>query len=156
MSHVKVTLEWRRGETGEDGTYVFSPKPNITRTSPGRRAVELTIPLRDGVVVQNQGIDKRNILLRGVLYNKDNSWDTMETLRNNLRDGIGVGPGQLHIVSPQRHIRYDGQIAVTGVQFGEQSRSNIQDYTISILVPNGLEINVTDSEQTIQSSAEIA
>ncbi len=156
MSHsVSVTVEWRRGVTGEDGTFTFSPKPFMTRQSPGRRIAELTVPLRAGTVVQNQGADKRTIQLRGTLFLKSYNWDEMETLRNNLRDGLQIGPGQLHIISPQRHLRYDGQITTAGVRFAEQARSNLQDYIITIIITNGLEINVTDSIQSISSDADV-
>jgi hypothetical protein len=90
-----------------------------------------------------------------MLYNKTNNWDDMETSRNNLINGLGTGPGQLHLISPQRHIRYDGQISTEGIQFDSQLRSNYQDYTIHILVPNALEINVTETTRTILSNTTV-
>jgi hypothetical protein len=148
-------MEWRRGINGDAGTYIFNPKPNVTRASPGKRVAEIVIPLRDGEVVQSLGHDKRTIQLTGILYNTSHSWDETETLRNNLRDGIGTGPGQLHIISPQRHIRYDGQIDTAGISFAEQTRANLQDYAIAIIVPNSLEINVTETLRTINSDAKV-
>lgn len=142
MASVKVTVEWRRGILGDQGTFTFSPNPSIRRQTPGKRTATLTIPLLDGVIIQQLGVNERTIDLVGVLFNKTNSWDDMETLRNNLINGIGNGPGQLHILSPSRHLRYDGQINTDGIQFEEQSRSNIQDYIITIRVPNTLEQNV--------------
>lgn len=156
MGFVKVRLEWRRGVIGEDGTFVFNPKPTVTRISPGKRTAILTVPLQDGAIVQNLGLITREIILRGVLFTRTNNWDDMETLRNNLRDGLGTGPGQLHIISPQRHIRYDGQITTSGLDFEAQERSNLQDYIVTIIVPNSKEINVTDTIQTINSDAEVA
>ncbi|TDI97020.1 MAG: hypothetical protein E2O29_01940 [Deltaproteobacteria bacterium] len=142
MSTVKVTVEWRRGVNGDQGTFTFFPNPFITRPTPGKRTARLIVPLLDGAIVQELGVNERTIELKGVLFNKTNSWDDMETLRNNLINGIQVGPGQLHILSPTRHLRYDGQIATDGIQFQEQTHGNIQDYNITIKIPNTLEQNV--------------
>lgn len=155
MSHTKVRIEWRRGINGNQGTYVFSPNPSMTRPAPGKRYATLTVPLLDGAIIQELGLSIRNLELKGVLYSRTNSWDDMETSRNNLRDGIGVGPGQLHIISPQRHIRYDAQSTPDGIRFEEQERSNLQDYTITFIVPSSDEINITVTSQTINSNAEI-
>lgn len=155
MAYIHITMEWRRGVNGDEGTYVFYPKPAMTRIVPTKRIAEIVIPLRDGEIVQNLGIDKRIVQLAGVLYNTTHNWDEMETLRNNLRDGIGTGPGQLHVISPQRHIRYDGQVDPSGINFTEQVRANLQDYTISILIPNSLEINVTEITRTINANAQV-
>ncbi len=132
--------------SGTSGTFIFSPNPDIKRPSPGKRIAQLTVPLLDGSIVQNLGLDTREIVLRGVLFNKNNMWDSMETLRNNLINGIGTGPGQLHIIGQTRHIRYDGQITTTGIDFEAQERTFTQDYTITIIVPNALEINVPPTE----------
>ena len=81
----------------------------------------------------------------------------METERNNLINGVGIGPGQLHVVSNQRHLRYDGQINPDGIQFAEQSTADgTNDYEITILVPNSTEINQPlFFTKTITSNAEI-
>ena len=141
-SFVSVIVEWRRGVTGLDGTFIFNPKPNITRKEPGRRVAELIVPLLDGEIVQNLGLDKRTIELKGVLFTKSSNWDIIEVKRNELIDGIGVGPGQLHIISPGTHLRYDGQITTDGIKFAEQERSNLQDYTITILNADPVKIIV--------------
>jgi len=155
MSHSPVRIEWRRGINGTDGTYVFHPNPSMKRVSPGKRTAILTVPLLDGVIVQNLSVDQRTIELVGVLYIKTYTWDDMETLRNNLINGLGTGPGQLHLISEQRHIQYNGQVTTEGINFDTQSRSNIQDYNIKIIVPSGREYNVTETTQTILSNAEV-
>ncbi len=154
----KVILEWRRGVNGDEGTYTFSHKPNLTREYPGKRIARLVVPLQDGEVVQNLGQEIRQIRLSGLLLTSGSTnWDDMETERNNLINGIGIGPGQLHVVSSQRHLRYDGQINPDGIRFAEQDRSTgIHEYTITILVPSSVEINQPlFFEQTITSDAEI-
>lgn len=156
MSFIPVKIEWRRGINGDQGTYVFNPKPVLRRPRSGKRSVNLVVPLLDGVIVQNFARLEEIIQLAGVLYNKTHSWDDIETSRNNLINGLGTGPGQLHLISPQRHIRYDGQITSEGIAFDEQPRSNYQDYTIDILIPSGKEINVVDITRTITSSTEIS
>jgi hypothetical protein len=155
MSSLPVRIEWRKGVNGNLGTYVFYPKPSIHRPSSGGRTAIQTVPLLDGVMVQNLGRAERTLELAGVLYNKTNNWDDMETSRNNLINGLGIGPGQLHLISPQRHVRYDGQITTEGIQFDSQLRSNYQDYTIRIIVPNALEINVTETTRTILSDTTV-
>ena len=155
MSHKKVVVEWRRGINGENGVYTFSPNPSIRRVSPGKRTAELTVPLLDGFIVQNLGNAHRRIELDGVLLNKNGSWDDMETLRNNLISGLGTGPGQLHIISPSRHIRYDAQVTTDGIQFDRQERVNIQDYTVFLVSPSGKELTVSEITNTITSDGEI-
>lgn len=156
MSFVAVTVEWRRGISGTDGTYTFSPKPNITRPVPGKRVAELVVPLLDGEIVQNLGSDKRTIELRGTLFNKTHSWDDIETSRNELIEGMGFGPGQLHLISPKSHVYYKAQIAINGIRFTEQTRANLQDYTISLIVPNSLEEIYGEVTKIITSTAEIS
>ena len=155
MSFVDVTVEWRRGTNGDQGTFTFNPKPFITRPAPGKRVAELVVPLLDGEIVQNLGSDKRTIQLRGTLFNKSNSWDDIEDSRNALISGMGFGPGQLHLISPGRHIFYKAQIAVNGIRFAEQTRSNLQDYAITLIVPSSLEQIFGEVTQIITSSAEI-
>jgi len=155
MAFVSVQIEWRRGVNGDAGTYVFYPKPVLRRIPPGKRTAILTVPLADGVIVQNLSMSERYIELTGILFNKTNSWDDIETARNNMINGLGSGPGQLHLITAQRHIRYDGQLTTESIQFDMQPRSNYQEYTIKIIVPSGDEINVTDTVRTINSGAEI-
>ncbi len=155
----KVLLQWRRGTSGELGIYNFSPKPNLTREFPGKRIARLVVPLQDGEVIQNLGQEIREIKLSGVLYTRDsNEWDDMETERNNLINGVGIGPGQLHIISTQRHILYNGQITPDGIRFDEQEKADgLHGYEITILVPNVEEVNVPlFNTQIINSDAEIS
>ena len=91
-----------------------------------------------------------------MLYNKTSSWDDMETARQNLVNGIGTGPGQLHLISPQRHIYYKGQITTDGIQFTAQPRSNFQEYQIKIQVADASEHNVAVTSKTLHSDSEIA
>jgi len=156
MAFTNVIVQWRRGTAGTDGTYVFAPKPELRRASPGKRTEIITVPLMDGVIVQNFATMDRSIELSGVLFNKTHSWDDMETARNNLINGLGTGPGQLHLISPQRHIFYNGQITVDGVQFDSQPRSNYQEYKIKVIVPDAKEHNVITTSKTIHSETEIA
>lgn len=154
----KVTMQWRRGEDGTGGIYTFDPKPAITRETPGSRTANIIVPLLDGEIIQNLGLNAREIRLRGVLYNKDSKdWDDMETLRTNLIEGLGTGPGQLHLISSQRHVQYNGQIDPGGIRFEEQTRAgHIHEYDIVIRVPSAEEIDVPlFAVQTIDSDAEI-
>lgn len=139
MPHKKVIVDWRKGVDGLGGTFVFSPNPFIQRPVPGKRTATLTVPLLDGVIIQELGLAERRIQLRGVLFNKTNVWDDMETQRNLLIAGLDPGPGQLHITSPSRHIFYKGQIDTNGIDFELQQFSNLQDYTISIRIPDATE-----------------
>ena len=155
MALVTVRVEWRRGVNGTDGTYVFSPKPELRRPTPGKRTAVLTVPLMDGVVVQNFANMERTIELNGNLYNRTGNWDEMETARQNLTDGLGTGPGQLHLISPQYHRLYNGQIMPDGIQFAEQAHSNLQSYRLIIQIPDGKEYNVITIVKTIRADAEI-
>ncbi len=155
MGFVKVTMEWRRGANGDEGTFVFSPVPFMTRVSPGKRTAEITVPLLDGAIVQNLGLAVREIILQGVLFNKTYSWDDLETQRNNLINGLGTGPGQLHLISPARHLQYNAQITTEGIRFDQQTRSNIQDYTITIIIPSAKELVVSETTQTINSDTTV-
>lgn len=156
MAFVSVRVEWRRGDNGDEGTYVFSPKPELRRATPGKRTATIVVPLMDGVVVQNLSLADRAVELAGVLYNKTYSWDDMETARQNLINGLGVGPGQLHLISPQRHIYYKGQVTVDGIQFDSQPRSNILDYKVKIMVADTLERNIAVTTKLLNSNTEIA
>ena len=155
MPHAKVEIQWRKGLLGNGGTFTFSPNPFLERATPGKRTATLTVPLLDGVIIQQLGLDERRIELRGVLFNKTKTWDDMEVQRNLLINGLSFGCGQLHIISPQTHIRYDGILDTAGIQFDEQRFVNIQDYRITIRVPNPQEILVTETTQTILSDTEI-
>jgi len=158
MAHNKVLVQWRKGEAGTGGTYTFYPKPTLTRVSPGQRTAIHVIPLLDGAIVQGLGLSAREIIIQGVLFSKTQNWDDMETLRNNLINGIGTGPGQLHIISPSRHLKYIGQVNPDGIAFESQVRSTLQDYTITVFIPSGEEVNEPPTEftETIISDAEIA
>lgn len=155
MAFVNVEVQWRRGVSGTDGTYVFSPKPTLTRAAPGKRTAIHIVPLMDGVVVQNLSIVDRVITIEGVLYNNTNSWDDMETARQNLIVGLGTGPGQLHLISPQRHVYYNGQVVSDGIAFDSQPRSNYQTYTTKLIIADAKEHNVIEVSKTILSRAEI-
>jgi len=156
MPHAKVRMEWRKGELGNEGTFVFSPNPFLTRPTPGKRTAAHTIPLLDGVIIQELGFQERTVELRGVLFNKTNIWDDMEVQRNNLINGLLFGPGQLHLISLQRHLRYDAIIDTNGLRFDEQQFSNIQDYTVTLRIPGTQETIVTETTKTISSNTEVA
>ena len=155
MAFTNVTVQWRRGVNGTDGTYTFTPKPELRRATPGKRTATIVVPLMDGVIVQNLSLADRAVELAGVLYNKTNSWNDMETARQNLTVGLGTGPGQLHLISPQRHIFYNGQITVDGIQFDSQPRSNLQDYKIKIQVADASEHQVIVTSKILHSETEI-
>ena len=133
-----VRMEWRQGEDGLGSTYIFNPKPNITRPDQGFKQAEFNIPLADGIFIQDLGIEKRVINLRGTLVSKTNVFEDLEDLRKAIIDGIGKNPGQLHIISLNglsnaRHIFYKGQISPEGIVFDEQSNPYYLDYSIRII-----------------------
>lgn len=153
-----VRVEWRQGETGLGSVYIFNPNPNPSRPDQGFKQVEFDVPLRDGVEVQDLGVDKRIVTLRGVLYAKTRVFEDLEDQRRALIDGIGRGPGQLHLISlnslsNSRHIYYIGQITAPGIVFDEQTNPMILDYTITLLCAEPGEFHV--SNKTITSNAEI-
>ena len=155
MAFINVIVQWRRGATGTAGTYVFAPKPELRRASPGKRTAIITVPLMDGVIVQNLAKMDRSIELTGVLYNKTHSWDDMETARQNLVVGLGIGPGELHLISQQRHIFYRGQITPEGIQFETQARANLQDYKVNILIADATERTLIETTKTLLANTEI-
>ena len=155
MAFTPVTVEWRQGVNGDGATYTFSPKPVLSRPSRGMRTATLTVPLMDGVLIQNLSLADRTVELAGVLYNKTHSWDDMETARQNMIDGIGTGPGQLHLITSQRHTYYNAQVTTDGIHFAEQSRSNLQDYRIRLVIPDGVEHHPLVSTKTVQSNAKV-
>ena len=88
MPHAKVEIQWRKGLLGDGGTFTFSPNPFLERATPGKRTATLTVPLLDGVIIQQLGLNERTINLRGVLFNKTKTWDDMEVQRNELINGL--------------------------------------------------------------------
>lgn len=134
-----VTMEWRRGANGTDGTYTFSPKPSLERNAPNQRQVVFKLPLVDGAVVQTQGKDVRSITLRGVLFVVPADYNTLDQKRKDLIDGFGTGPGQLHLIASGNHIFYKGIPSPEGVQFDALTNPNYVDYTITILVADPTE-----------------
>jgi hypothetical protein len=155
MAYTTVIVQWRQGINGDQGTYTFSPNPVITRPTPGKRTASFVVPLLDGIILQSFSNDQQVIELAGVLFNKSHSWDEMETARNNMITLLGTGPGQLHIISPQRHILYSAQMSTEGIQWAEQARANLQDYTIRFVVPSGRSTSVIETSRNINSGAEI-
>lgn len=153
-----VRVEWRKGETGLGAVYIFNPNPDLTRDDPGYKQAEFDIPLRDGVEVQDLGVDKRLIILRGVLYTKTRVFEDLEDLRRALIDGIGRGPGQLHLISlnslsNSKHIYYKGQVTTPGIVIESQTNSMFLDYTITLLCADPAELYTPT--KTITSNAEI-
>lgn len=153
-----VRVEWRQGETGLGSVYVFNPNPDPTREHPGYKQAEFDIPLRDGVDVQNLGVDKRIVVLRGVLYTKTRVFEDLEDLRKALIDGIGRGPGQLHFISLNnllnaRHIYYIGQVTPPGIVFESQTNPMFLDYTITLLCAEPAEF--ISYGRSISSDAEV-
>jgi len=159
MPHAKVIVQWRKGLLGDGGTFVFPVNPFLERPVPGNRTATLTVPLLDGVIIQQLGLGERTIELRGVLFNKTKTWDAMEAQRNALINGLSFGCGQLHIISPNKHIKYDAIIDTNGIQFDAQQFVNIQDYRVNIRIPSPVEDIVTTTivttTKTVNSDAEI-
>lgn len=153
-----VRVEWRQGSTGLGAVYVFNPNPDLSRESPAKKQAEFDIPLRDGVEVQDLGMDKRIVTLKGVLYAKSEVFEDLEDLRIALIEGIGTDPGQLHIISRNslsnsKHIIYSGQLSAQGIVFEPQINSIFLDYTISILCADSLE--TYQPSKTISSDAKV-
>ena len=152
-----IRVEWRQGSTGLGATYNFFPNPSITRTNPQQYQVEFEIPLSDGVTIQNLGKNKRVITLKGILVAKNYVFEDVETLRDNLINGIGQTVGQLHIYSLTNpntsiHKYYIGQLQ-TDIAFEEQTNPAYQNYTLQIVCGDPSEYNVRI--QTITSSAKV-
>ena len=150
-----IRMEWRQGETGLGSVYIFNPKPSMTRTNPQQYQVEYFLPLSDGVTIQNLGMNKRVIVLKGILLAKSYLFENVETLRENLINGIGQTVGQLHIYSLTNvpfHKYYIGQLSAD-IAFEEQSNPAYQNYTLSIVCGDPYEYNVRTT--SIASNAEI-
>jgi hypothetical protein len=139
MASKAVSVQWKQGATGGGTVYTFYPKPAIRRPTAGTRAAIITVPLMNGVVVQSLSLAERTIEVTGVLFDKSNNWDHLETLRNSLSNGIGTGPGQLHLTSPTRHIYYNAQLVAEGIQFDVQERSTTVTYRFTLIVADGQE-----------------
>lgn len=139
----RVTVEWRRGLLGDQGTYTFDPRPNITRSNTGQKLVEFKIPLKFGSHVQELGKDSEVIVLRGVLVEPDIlRYDYLDKKRRDLITGLGTSVGQLHLTSnlstpESEHIYYKG--IVRNVEWAEQTNSQILEYTINILLSDPTE-----------------
>lgn len=157
-----VKMEWRQGEDGSGSVYVFNPKPNITRPEQAFKQVEFNIPLADGIYIQDLGIEKRIINLRGTIVAKSKVFEDLEDLRKALINGIGKNPGQLHLYSlnalpNQKHIFYKGQVSPEGVVFDEQTNSNYLDYSIRIIcaLPYEYDYNTYLQTHVIVSNAKV-
>ena len=157
-----VKMEWRQGEDGSGSIYIFNPKPNITRPEQGFKQVEFNIPLADGVYIQDLGIEKRVINLRGTLVTKNKVFEDLEDLRKALINGIGNNPGQLHLISLNalsnaKHIFYKGQVSPEGIVFDEQTNPCYLDYSIRIIcaLPYEYDYNTYLQSHTIASNAKV-
>jgi hypothetical protein len=140
---MRTKVEWRKGETGGGGTYLFSPKPFITRPYPAQKTAVLEIPKLDGSIVQTLGSNARRIEVQGVIYVRNPSFDDLVELKKNLEDGIGTELGQLHIISEfgyanSKHVYYKG-ILDGDIQWSQQVNMSMLDYRFSILCPDPTE-----------------
>ena len=138
-----VTVQWRKGETGSGGTYVFSPKPNIQRVLPTQRLVEFIIPDVAGTVVQTLGKESRKIRVSGVIAVRNPNFDDLDELKSGLENGVSDGIGQLHLISTSgatnaRHVYYKG-IVQGGITWDDQKNMVILNYTFDILCPDPVE-----------------
>lgn len=140
---LRVDVEWRKGSTGTGGTFVFDPRPNLTRPGITQKFVELAIPLLDGNIIQLLNNTSRIIRLRGVLVLKrDPNFDNLDQKRQEFLDGLGNDVGQLHIISNRgqansKHIFYNG--VPTRITFDEQTNSKILVYSVEILLADPAE-----------------
>lgn len=135
----QVTVQWRKGQNGDGGTYTFDPIPEIQRSSPNLRQAVFTLPLADGAVIQTLGQGMRTIILKGVLYTTPVNFNILDAKRESLISGIGTGTGQLHIIAPSNHVYYIGIPNPEGIQFDLLRRSNQLDYSITITTPDPTE-----------------
>jgi hypothetical protein len=158
---MRTLVQWMKGENGTGGTYTFSPKPMITRSSPGQKTSVLEIPKMNGSIVQTLGLGARKIEVQGVIYVITPSFDNLVEKKRNLEDGLGTGLGQLHIISEfgnanSRHVYYKG-ILDGEIQWAEQKNMSFLDYRISILCPDPTEYYFgSGNVRTIASDARIA
>jgi hypothetical protein len=140
---MKTSVQWMKGETGTGGTYTFSPKPSLVRSTPLQRRVELAIPNLDGSIVQTLGLSSRKIEIEGVIIVKNPNFDNLVAAKKALEDGIGSGIGQLHIDSQfgqsnSKHVYYKG-IPDGEIQWSAQKSMSILDYRLAILCPDPTE-----------------
>jgi len=138
----QVTVEWRQGADGLGGTYTFNPIPDIQRNTPNARQAVFTLPLVDGAVIQELGQARRTIVLRGVLFTQPLNFNVLDQLRKDLQTGIGIGPGQLHIIAPGNHVFYKAIPAPQGIDFRFLERSIVLDYRIDLTTPDPTEFVV--------------
>ncbi len=141
----RVDVEWRKGADGTGGTYLFNPRPNITRPKTGQKHVEFKIPLATGSLTQLLGKDSDTVVLRGVLVEPDPRYDQLDKKRRELIDGIGTGAGQLHVISnlgtpDSKHIFYKG--LPRQIEFSEQTNSQLLEYRIDLLLSDPTEFIV--------------
>jgi len=143
MAIKPIQIQWRKGATGSGGTYNFDPIPTIERPVTGQKLVEFKVPLLTGSVTQLLGKDSDVIRLHGVLAVGDaNKFDVLDAKRRGLISGVDFNVGQLHIISnlgtmDSKHVYYRG--VVRGIIFSEQTNNQILDYTIEVLVSDGVE-----------------
>lgn len=129
----ETTVKWMRGESGNSGTYTFSPNPtSVTRPYPGQKKAEYVIPNLDGIIIQTYGRDTRRILLIGTIVATPAGFDALMTKKNALENGIATYQGQLHIQSATKHIYYKG-ILDGQIEWAEQKNLNYLDYKITIV-----------------------
>lgn len=141
----RVDVEWRRGDDGLGGTYVFSPRPRFTRPGVVQKQVEFKIPLKDGSLVQLLNNDSRTISIRGILVVRNSNFDDLDQLRQEFLSGIGNGPGQFHLISNKgqansKHIFYKG--VPTRINIDRQRNSHFLFYSLDILLADPTEFEV--------------
>ena len=141
----RVDVEWRKGDDGLGGTYVFSPRPRFTRPGVVQKHVEFKIPLKDGSTVQLLNNDSRIITVRGVLVVRNSNFDDLDQLRREFLAGIGNGPGQFHLISNKgqansKHIFYKG--VPNTINFEPQRNSHFLFYNLTILLVDPTEFEV--------------
>lgn len=157
---MRTLVQWMKGETGSGGTYTFSPKPMVTRPSPGQKTSVLEIPKLNGSIVQTLGLSARRIQIQGVIYVRNPSFDNLMELKKSLEDGIGTDLGQLHIISEfgnsnSKHVYYKG-ILDGEIQWAQQTNMYYLDYNFSILCPDPTEYYFNGGNtRTIPSDARI-
>jgi hypothetical protein len=142
MAPPKVTVEWRRGVNGDQGTYVFDPKPSIQLNAPNKRVATFFLPFSDGAAVQVFGTNVRTITLKGLLFVPSVNFNLLDQKRKDLVAGIGTGPGQLHIIATGNHIYYKAIPSPDGIVFDPLERANILGYTITLLAADPTEFSI--------------
>jgi hypothetical protein len=155
----RTLVQWRRGETGSEGTYTFSPKPIITRSSPGQKTAVLEIPKFNGAIMQTLGLSSRTIDISGVIVVDPPNFDNLVAVKRELEEGIGTGVGQLHIISEfgqdnSKHVYYKG-ILNGELRWAEQKNMVFLDYAFAIICPDPTEYYY-GNQKIIGSDAKIA